>query len=219
MPVLLPEDSYHPQTAPVYALDWWGRSTVGSHDRPGVRKATSFLTDDFRNQIAVLGLRDERVLVEDDADAYSELVTLVEATHGYPATYVQWQSAWSNDGGWANELMQKGADLLASTATRTPEAGQYTTQTQTSGIRRTGTSDVQEAAVNTTLDEATATASLVPLRAQPPRPHLQRAFLSLNTYTRCRRFHHWLCYCHLVAVHHTAGSNLTEWYHVRTYPY
>jgi WD repeat-containing protein 68 len=111
-----PEDSSHSRTAgPVYALDWCKRPTVGPNGRPGVRIAAGSLTDDFRNQIAILGLRDERVLVEDDADAHSELVSLVEATHGYPATCVQWQPASSNDGGWTNKQMQTGADLLAST--------------------------------------------------------------------------------------------------------
>jgi hypothetical protein len=64
------EDTYHPRTAPVYALDWCRRSAVGSRGRPGVRKATGSLTGHFRKQIAILGLRKERilVLVEDHAD-------------------------------------------------------------------------------------------------------------------------------------------------------
>jgi hypothetical protein len=42
-----------------------------------------------------------------------------------PRCVFQLQLAKSNDGGWTNKLMQQGADLLASTATRTPEACQH----------------------------------------------------------------------------------------------
>jgi hypothetical protein len=129
MRVLMLEDSYHPRTAPVYAPDWNRRSTVGSLDRPGVRTVTGSFTDDFRNHIAVLGLRDECFLVKDDAYAHSKLVAFVEATHGYPTTCVQWQPARSNDVRWMNKLILQGVDLLASTATMTPEAGQYATHT------------------------------------------------------------------------------------------
>jgi hypothetical protein len=72
-------------------------------------------------------MRDERVLAEDDADAHSELIALVETTHGYLAMCVQCKPARSSYGGWTNKQIQQGADLLASTATRTPEAGQHTT--------------------------------------------------------------------------------------------
>jgi WD repeat-containing protein 68 len=92
---------------PVYALDWC--KTPGAGGRAGVRLVTGSLTDDFRNQLAVLGARDERVLVEDDADGAAELVVLAEAAHGYPATSVQWQPA--APAGWAN----RPNELLAST--------------------------------------------------------------------------------------------------------
>lgn len=45
--------------------------------------------------MAIVGLQDERVLIEDDYDytQHADFVSLVEAHHGYPATSVQWQPA------------------------------------------------------------------------------------------------------------------------------
>jgi len=37
------------------------------------------------NRIAVVGLQDDRVLVEDDYGDYPDFVTLIEVNHGYPA--------------------------------------------------------------------------------------------------------------------------------------
>jgi WD repeat-containing protein 68 len=45
--------------------------------------------EDFRNWIAVVGLQDDRVLVEDDYCNHPDFVTLVEVNHGYPATALQ----------------------------------------------------------------------------------------------------------------------------------
>jgi WD repeat-containing protein 68 len=98
---------------PVYALDWCKTPVLGSHGRPTVRLVAGSLTDDFRNQLAILGPRDERVLVEDDADGAAELVVLAEAAHGYPATSVQWQPAVPG-AGWSaqSELLASTGDLL-----------------------------------------------------------------------------------------------------------
>jgi WD repeat-containing protein 68 len=99
---------------PVYALDWC-KSGVPGGRHSAFRLAAGSLTEDFRNTIAVLGLRDERVLIEDDADpaAPAELATLAEAAHGYPATSVQWQPASAAGQGYAGKGHP--AELLAST--------------------------------------------------------------------------------------------------------
>lgn len=66
------------------------------------------------NSIAVIGLQDERVLVEDDyAENYPDFVTLCEVHHGYPATSLQWQPASSSSFAWSQK--QHSTELLAST--------------------------------------------------------------------------------------------------------
>lgn len=97
-------------------MDWCKTAAPGQQIRPrsSFRLAAGSLTEDFRNHIAIVGLQDERVLVEEDyADNYSDFVTLVEAHHGYPATSLQWQPASANSYNWS----QKGgvSELLAST--------------------------------------------------------------------------------------------------------
>ena len=70
-------------------------------------------TEDFRNRIAVVGLQDERVLVEDDYGDYPDFVTLVEANHGYPATSLQWQPSSSSSFAWTQKSPT--TELLATT--------------------------------------------------------------------------------------------------------
>ncbi|THH05821.1 hypothetical protein EW145_g4522 [Phellinidium pouzarii] len=55
---------------PVYALDWCKTPAPGQHVRPrtAFRLALGSFTEDARNRLAVVGLQDERVLVEDDYD-------------------------------------------------------------------------------------------------------------------------------------------------------
>jgi len=99
---------------PVYALDWCKQPTQSSNNgRPNVRLAAGSLSDDYRNQIVVLGPSDERILIEDDADGSEELVELAVATHGYPATSLQWQPASGAGAGWTNKGTH--SDVLAST--------------------------------------------------------------------------------------------------------
>ncbi|KAI0343110.1 WD40 repeat-like protein [Trametopsis cervina] len=100
---------------PVYALDWCKTPASGqSRPRSSFRLGVGSLTEDFRNSIAVVGLQDERVLVEDDyADSYSDFVTLVEAHHGYPATSLQWQPAAATSFNWSQKAGQ--SELLATT--------------------------------------------------------------------------------------------------------
>jgi hypothetical protein len=98
----------------VYTLDWRKTPAIGSNGRPTVRLAAGSITDDFRNQIAILGPRDERVLVEDDADGGAELVILTEASHRYPARCLHWQPGNPNGAGWSAKGPQN-AELLATT--------------------------------------------------------------------------------------------------------
>jgi WD repeat-containing protein 68 len=61
----------------------------------------------------VVGLQDERVLVEDDYTDYPDFVTLVEASHGYPATSLQWQPSAASSYAWSQK--SPSTELLATT--------------------------------------------------------------------------------------------------------
>ncbi|KZT10604.1 WD40 repeat-like protein [Laetiporus sulphureus 93-53] len=102
---------------PVYALDWCKTSSPGQQLRPrsAFRLAIASLTEDSRNRIAIVGLQDERVLVEDDYTDYPDFVTLAEASHGpgFPATALQWQPASAASFAW-NQKAQT-SELLATT--------------------------------------------------------------------------------------------------------
>ncbi|KAI0373540.1 WD40 repeat-like protein [Pilatotrama ljubarskyi] len=100
---------------PVYALDWCKSPAPGQSMRPrsAFRLGIASLTEDYRNRIAIVGLQDERVLVEDDFTEYPDFVTLVEAQHGYPATRLQWQPSTANSFAWSQKAAN--AELLATT--------------------------------------------------------------------------------------------------------
>ncbi|KAI0326824.1 WD40 repeat-like protein [Cubamyces sp. BRFM 1775] len=100
---------------PVYALDWCKSAAPGQSIRPrsAFRLGIASLTEDYRNRIAIVGLQDERVLVEDDYTEYPDFVTLVEAQHGYPATRLQWQPSTANSFAWSQKASS--AELLATT--------------------------------------------------------------------------------------------------------
>ncbi|KAI0062828.1 WD40 repeat-like protein [Artomyces pyxidatus] len=104
---------------PVHALDWCKSPAPGQQLRPrsAFRLGISSFTEDYRNRIAVVGLQDERVLVEDDYGDYPDFVTLCEANHGYPATCLQWQPSTASSYAWAQkaattELMATTGDAL-----------------------------------------------------------------------------------------------------------
>ena len=99
---------------PVYAIDWC-KSPAPSQQlrqRSAFRLAIGSFTEDFRNRIAIVGLQDERVLVEDDYTDYPDFVTLVDVNHGYPATSVQWQPSSANSYNWSHR--SPNSELLAS---------------------------------------------------------------------------------------------------------
>lgn len=61
----------------------------------------------------MVGLQDERVLVEDDYTDYPDFVTLCEAYHGYPATSLQWQPPTAQSFPWSQK--SPATELLATT--------------------------------------------------------------------------------------------------------
>ncbi|GBE81591.1 WD40 repeat-like protein [Sparassis latifolia] len=100
---------------PVYALDWCKTPAPGQQLRPrsAFRLGLASHTEDYRNRIAIAGLQDERVLVEDDYTEYPDFVTLVEANHGYPVTSLQWQPATAPSFAWSQKAAT--TELLATT--------------------------------------------------------------------------------------------------------
>ncbi|KZT29045.1 WD40 repeat-like protein [Neolentinus lepideus HHB14362 ss-1] len=94
---------------PVFALDWCKTPAPGQTHRPrsSFRLGVGSFTEDYRNRIAVIGLQDERVLVEDDYTDYADFTILADAHHGYPATSLQWQPAAAR--------AAAGTELLATT--------------------------------------------------------------------------------------------------------
>lgn len=100
---------------PVHALDWCKSTAPGHQSRPrsAFRLGIASFSEDYRNRIAIVGLQDERVLVEDDYTDYPDFVTLVEANHGYPATNLQWQPASASGFPWTGKA--PAAELLATT--------------------------------------------------------------------------------------------------------
>lgn len=100
---------------PVYSIDWCKSPAPGQQLRPrsAFRLGIASFTEDFRNRIAVVGLQDDRVLVEDDYGDYPDFVTLVEVSHGYPATALQWQPATASSFAWSQKAPM--TELLATT--------------------------------------------------------------------------------------------------------
>jgi DDB1- and CUL4-associated factor 7 len=100
---------------PVHAIDWCKSPAPGQQLRPrsAFRLGIASFTEDFRNRIAVVGLQDDRVLVEDDYGDYPDFVTLVEVSHGYPATALQWQPANASNFAWSQKTPM--TELLATT--------------------------------------------------------------------------------------------------------
>jgi len=100
---------------PVHAIDWCKSPAPGQQLRPrsAFRLGIASFTEDFRNRIAVVGLQDDRVLVEDDYGDYPDFVTLVEVTHGYPATALHWQPSTASSFAWSQKAPM--TELLATT--------------------------------------------------------------------------------------------------------
>ena len=105
----------HGFPGPVHSLDWCKTSATGQQLRPrsAFRLGVASFTENYQNQIAVIGLQDERVLVEDDFTDYPDFVSLCEAYHGYPATSLQWQPSSAQNHSWSQKSAS--SELLATT--------------------------------------------------------------------------------------------------------
>lgn len=75
--------------------------------------AVSSFCENYMNRIAIIGLQDDRVLVEDEQTDYPDFVTLCDVHAGYPPTSLQWQPASANSYNWTQKLSN--SELLAST--------------------------------------------------------------------------------------------------------
>lgn len=101
---------------PVYGLDWC--KTTGSGPARGksyFRLALASFTEDYRNRISIVGLADERSLIDDEPG--DDFVPLAQTMHGYPATKIQWQPASAAAYQWnsksaASELLATSGDCL-----------------------------------------------------------------------------------------------------------
>ncbi|KIY63353.1 WD40 repeat-like protein [Cylindrobasidium torrendii FP15055 ss-10] len=100
---------------PVYSVDWCKSPSPGQHHWPrsSYRLGIGSFIENFSNRIAVVGLQDESVLVEEDYHDYPDFVTLCEVAHGYPATSLQWQPASSVNHAWSSKAAS--TELLATT--------------------------------------------------------------------------------------------------------
>ncbi|THV06803.1 WD40 repeat-like protein [Dendrothele bispora CBS 962.96] len=99
---------------PVYALDWCKTTPPGQQrTRSAFRLGIGSFCENSQNRIAIIGLQDERVLVEDDYTDYPDFVTLCEAHHNYPVTSLQWQPASALSFAWTQRAAS--SELLATT--------------------------------------------------------------------------------------------------------
>ncbi|KAF8588625.1 WD40 repeat-like protein [Ramaria rubella] len=100
---------------PVYAMDWcktWAPGQI--RPRAAFRIALSSYTEDYRNRLAIVGLQDERSLVDDELhEGHSDFVLLAETMHGYPATQLQWQPLSAASFNWT--MKPATTELLATT--------------------------------------------------------------------------------------------------------
>lgn len=96
-------------------MDWCKTAAPGQHSRPrsAFRLGIASFLENYQNRIAIAGLQDERVLVEDDYSDYPDFVTLCEAHHGYPVTSLQWQPASATNHAWTQKSAS--TELLATT--------------------------------------------------------------------------------------------------------
>ncbi|KAF8629172.1 hypothetical protein AX17_005757 [Amanita inopinata Kibby_2008] len=111
-----PRHTNHLKPGPVHSIDWCKTPAPGQQlrARSSFRLGIASFTENFQNRIAVVGLQDERVLVEDDFSEYPDFVTLCETHHGYPATSLQWQPASAFNHAWTQKSPT--SELLATTS-------------------------------------------------------------------------------------------------------
>ncbi|KAJ3724934.1 WD40 repeat-like protein [Lentinula guzmanii] len=100
---------------PVYAMDWCKTPSPKEQMRPrsSFRLGIGSFLENFSNRIAIVGLEDEHILVEDDYTDYPDFVTLCDAPHGYPVTSLQWQPASAISYQWSQK--SPSTEFLATT--------------------------------------------------------------------------------------------------------
>lgn len=97
-------------------MDWCKTWSQGqTRPRTAFRMAIASYSEDYRNRLAVIGLQDERSLVDDElhGPGYNDFVVLAETVHGYPATRLQWQPSSASAFNWA--VKSSATELLATT--------------------------------------------------------------------------------------------------------
>jgi DDB1- and CUL4-associated factor 7 len=99
----------------VHSLDWCKTPAPGQahRGRSAYRLAIASFLENYQNQIGIIGLQDERVLLEDEYSDYPDFTMLCEAHHGYPVTSLQWQPASAITSQWSNK--SPAVELLATT--------------------------------------------------------------------------------------------------------
>ncbi|KAL1696182.1 WD40-repeat-containing domain protein [Schizophyllum commune] len=100
---------------PVHCMDWCKSPAPGAQNRlrSAFRLGVSSHIENHDNRIAVLGLHDERVLVEDEYSDFDDFMMLCEAHQTYPATSLQWQPASASSFPWGQK--SPSTELLATT--------------------------------------------------------------------------------------------------------
>lgn len=107
-------------------MDWCRTSGLGQQRiRSGFRLAIGSFTEDYRNRISIIGLADERYLVDGFEDEgytegygqspQSDFMVLAETMHGYPITKIAWEPASTLSQGWkgsSSELLTSTGDAL-----------------------------------------------------------------------------------------------------------
>lgn len=101
---------------PVHSIDWCKTPAPGQQARhkTAFRMGVASFIDDYQNYIAVIGLQDEHILVEDDFADYPDFVNLAQTYHGYPATSLQWQPTSAASHNWSQK--SNNTEFLATTA-------------------------------------------------------------------------------------------------------
>lgn len=97
-------------------MDWCKTWPQGQNrPRTAFRLALASYSEDYRNRLAIIGLQDERSLVDDElhGPGYNDFVVLAETIHGYPATRLQWQPLSATTYNWA--VKSSNTELLATT--------------------------------------------------------------------------------------------------------
>ncbi|KAG9042610.1 hypothetical protein FS837_010627 [Tulasnella sp. UAMH 9824] len=126
-----PGGSMDSSSQPLSATSAYSATTESGYDTPRIitesssRLALGSFTEDYRNRISIIGLADERYLVDNFEDEgytegygqspQSDFTVLAETMHGYPITKIAWEPASTLSQGWkgsSSELLTSTGDAL-----------------------------------------------------------------------------------------------------------